>query len=1039
MINAASSPLGDFQPGSLVRLRGRDWVVMPSQDQDVLRVKPLGGSAEEQVSLYLPLVKHLEHDVPCPAHFPSPTSEDLGPLFDAQLLYDAARLSFRDGSGPFRCLPKLSFRPRAYQMVPLIMALRQNAEEAVRLLIADDVGIGKTVEALLIARELLERGVIERFAIICLPHLCEQWQQEIKAKLGMDAVIIRSSTQAQLDREIQGDENVYRYYPFQILSIDYVKTEERRAVYVQSAPELVIVDEAHTCAKPAGASTSQQQRHRLLHDLASNTDRNLVMLTATPHSGKEEEFHSLLGLLQPEFTSLDLPSATQNQRRHLARYFVQRRRGDVIKWMGEDTPFPKRDAGEVNYELTRSYKNYFDEVLKFARKLVSRDSQEGKALKGHTWAALALLRGVMSSPATGQEMFRNRLNKIEESENSLTADEKEQLRQAVKAERAAQENHELFLERQRQKHEDISRMWAHIEKLRFNGGNEEHIEALEKELREYEQSENDSYENPDRDEAESFNNDAAFSQALEKIRLSRAERTQLKYFQEKISELYGFEFDAKLQNAANTIIGWLNQGYQPVIFCRYIETAKYVGEQLTRHFKTKWPKLRVEVVTSEDPDELRRERIDSMGEAEQRLLVATDCLSEGINLQDLFTAVMHYDLPWNPNRLEQREGRVDRYGQTAPEVKAHLLYGTDNPVDGIVLDVILRKVREIRKSTGITIPFPEDSQSVIDAVAQALLINPNRKIQTRSTSSDQLTFEFVEFPEADEARSRITKRLEAATEREKASRQVFAQHAIKAQELENDLREMDLAIGDPSTVERLVTRVVNERLGSAMSRTPKGWELRTTNLPFELRELLPEASVLPVSFTSPTPEKHHYLGRNHPFVEQLCQQLLADTIERREGKAARAAVMRSDLVARKTTLLLFRVRNVIKNAKTKHQIVAEEMILWGFSGNASRREFLSHQQAQELLSQTVPSDQLTDYARADLLNEELQDLELLKPDFDKVAEARSKKLVEAHERFGALVEKRKYQVVYPVLPMDILGIYVLLPTISQSSVAGGGA
>ena len=327
-------------------------------------------------------------------------------------------------------------------------------------------------------------------------------------------MIIRSSTQAQLDREIQGDENVYRYYPFQILSIDYVKTEERRQVYVQSAPELVIVDEAHTCARPAGVSTSQQQRHRLIHELASNPERNLVMLTATPHSGKEEEFHSLLGLLQPEFISLNLPNATQNQRRHLARYFVQRRRGDVIKWMGKDTPFPKRDAGEVNYELTRSYKNYFDEVLKFARKLVSRDSQEGKALKGHTWAALALLRGVMSSPATGQEMFRNRLNKIEESENSLTAEEKEQLRQAVKAERAAQENHELFLERQRQKHEDISRMWAHIEKLRFNGGNEEHIEALENELREYEQSEDDSYENPDRDEAEGFNNDAAFSRAL---------------------------------------------------------------------------------------------------------------------------------------------------------------------------------------------------------------------------------------------------------------------------------------------------------------------------------------------------------------------------------------------------------------------------------------------------------------------------------------------------------------------------------------------
>ena len=145
-----------LQPGKLVTLRGREWVVLPSDDPDnLLIVKPLGGSDEEITGIYLPL--DIRADRPVDARFSPPTSADLGDISTARLLYDSARLAFRNGAGPFRALAKLSFRPRAYQIVPLIMALRQ---DTVRLLIADDVGVGKTIEALLIVRELLERRTI---------------------------------------------------------------------------------------------------------------------------------------------------------------------------------------------------------------------------------------------------------------------------------------------------------------------------------------------------------------------------------------------------------------------------------------------------------------------------------------------------------------------------------------------------------------------------------------------------------------------------------------------------------------------------------------------------------------------------------------------------------------------------------------------------------------------------------------------------------------------------------------------------------------
>ena len=179
----------DFKPGSLVRARERNWIVLPSNDKNLLLLKPLGGSEDELSGIYLPLQSSF--DQVTSTNFPHPSANDLSDFATAKLLFDACRLSFRNSSGPFRSLARLSFRPRSYQIVPLIMALKQ---ESVRLLIADDVGIGKTIEAGLIIRELLDRGEIERFAVVCLPHLCDQWQEELVSKFGIEAEIIRSST-----------------------------------------------------------------------------------------------------------------------------------------------------------------------------------------------------------------------------------------------------------------------------------------------------------------------------------------------------------------------------------------------------------------------------------------------------------------------------------------------------------------------------------------------------------------------------------------------------------------------------------------------------------------------------------------------------------------------------------------------------------------------------------------------------------------------------------------------------------------------------
>jgi superfamily II DNA or RNA helicase len=951
-----------LQPGKLVTLRGREWVVLPSDDpNNLLIVKPLGGSEDEITGIFLPLDIRADH--PVDARFPPPTSADLGDISTARFLYDSARLAFRNGAGPFRALAKLSFRPRAYQIVPLIMALRQ---EIVRLLVADDVGVGKTIEALLIVRELLERRTIKRFAVVCLPHLCEQWQEEIRSKLDIEAVIIRSNTQAGLDRRIQGDASVYDYYPFQIISIDFIKSDVRRDVFVEQCPELVIVDETHTCARPTGASAAQQQRYHLVSRIATKPGQHLVMLTATPHSGKPEEFQSLLGLLKPEFELLDLPSASQAQRRDLARHFIQRKRADVEKWMDEDTHFPGRDTFEWPYDLSREYNDFFGDILDFARKLVVPDPTGKRKKRVQYWTALALLRGVMSSPQAGVKMLNARLERLAEAVTDADAATGEEA------------------------------------------------------------------ENPVRDLDFGFEGDNAPTQVLEQGDLSEYQRRQMKALAERLEKLGNIQDDGKLFAAAIVLEEWLDKGFNPVVFCRYIDTALYLGEHLGPTLRRKYPKLDLQVVTSEDPDDVRRDRIDKMFGDKPRVLIATDCLSEGINLQELFTGVLHYDLPWNPNRLEQREGRVDRFGQQAPEVKACLLYGADNPIDGIVLDVLLRKVREIKRATGINVPFPEDSQSIIDTITQALLLNPDRRIEKKRGDQQQMVFDYAGFGEAAAAKNRVTRKVDEAANRETASRSIFAQHAIKAHEIEEDLRAVDEAIGDPKAVQNFVTSTLSNLLGVQVIKDSKGFGIVPGNLPPALVDLLPvgkltAAKPIKVSFESPTPEGYHYLGRNHRFVEQLCQLVMANTLARQDKRAARSAVIRTRQVGRKTTLLLFRCRNVIEQSKSCHQIVAEEMLLWGWRGTPQDREYLDHSEAKALLAAARASSDLSPQARAGFLDNELRLMDSLAPQFEVIAEEQSKRLVAAHERFSALMDKQRFQVVYPVLPMDLLGIYILLP------------
>ena len=208
----------------------------------------------------------LEREPVRPARFDLPEITDTATQDAARLLSDALHLSMRRGAGPFRAAGRLAFEPRAYQLVPLLMALRL---PTVRLLIADDVGIGKTIEAGLILRELIDRGEIERFSVLCPPHLVEQWTGELKSKFDLDAVAVTAASAARLERGLPVSQTLFDAYPFTVVSLDYIKSDRRRESFARACPALVVVDEAHACV---GAHRGRQQRFELLQSIARDAE-----------------------------------------------------------------------------------------------------------------------------------------------------------------------------------------------------------------------------------------------------------------------------------------------------------------------------------------------------------------------------------------------------------------------------------------------------------------------------------------------------------------------------------------------------------------------------------------------------------------------------------------------------------------------------------------------------------------------------------------------------------------------------------------------
>jgi len=935
----------NFQIGSLVRARGREWVVLPESQDDFLLLRPLGGT-DDEIAGILPSLESIK-----PASFGLPDPESTGDYRSARLLRDAVRLGFRSSAGPFRSFGNLGCEPRPYQLVPLLVALKL---DPVRVLIADDVGIGKTIEASLIARELLDRGEVSRLAVLCPPALAEQWQSELSEKFHIQAELVLSSTASRLERGLSMGQSLFDVYPYVIVSTDFIKSDRRRDEFLRTCPELVIVDEAHTCTSGGRQHSGRHQRFDLITGLSKDSNRHLILVTATPHSGKEEAFRSLLKFLDPDFAELpeDLSGPeNQSHRRRLAQHFIQRRRADIRHYLEADTKFPSREDAEETYSLSEEYKKLFNKVLSYARESVIEPTGANYRQRVRWWSALALLRSLASSPAAAAATLRTR---------AATAE--------------AQDVKEV---------DEIGRKAV--------------LDLME-------------------DDAAEGNDVVPGSDIGELAEDEGSNRRRLLSMAREAEALSGKK-DQKLQQAIKLVKSFIAEGYNPILFCRFIPTADYVAEALREALPSS---VEVGSITGVLPPAERKTRVEELGSADKRVLVCTDCLSEGINLQDLFDAVMHYDLSWNPTRHEQREGRVDRFGQPTKVVRALTYYGVDNQIDGVVLDVLLRKHRTIRNSLGISVPVPVDAEQVIEAIFEGLLL------REKSDAYAQLLPGFEEYMKP--RKEELFREWEAAQEREKKSQTMFAQETIKPDEVAIELEAAQNAVGMGVDVSNFFNEGVRAFQG-VVEPINGSWSYTLSELPGALKDMLGRTDKFIGRFDLPVKDNQIYLMRTHPIVEGMANYILDTAIDDQlDSVARRCGVVRTSSVESRTTALLVRYRYHIHTGHDGGMpLLAEDVHYCAFRGSPENADWLVQDDVDKLLT-AEPEGNIGHSQASDFIQKVLDGYQELEPKLETFAFERGENLLESHLRVRQAAKLGgKQPKIEPHLPPDVLGVYVYLP------------
>ena len=625
-----SLPEEVFKPGSVIKARGRIWRVLEADDSFVT-AESLDGVWK--ASFYLPLESAAISLEASPEPPPKPATDPSA----HQLYLEVEHLRTLQADAPFLALQRSRVVPHNFQLVPLLMALENPA--SVRLLIADDVGLGKTIEAGLIIKELFLRRLARRVLVLTPAHLKEVWHDALKRFFHLHFEIMGP----QLLRKLPPGKNPWNAFELLIASIDLAKHVDNRGQVLAQPWDLVVVDEAHLASRIQG----RHERFSLVRQLAERAP-HVLLVTATPHSGDPRSFASLIEHLDPENT-LGLVLNDSIQRERARRHVVQRTRQDVLSWYereGKKAPFPKRDARPVSVRPSRGETELFAAISEYARLLAG----ERENTPAH-WLAMHFLRRASSSPLALYRSLQNRIRRIGEIEQLGEEAESPPPPASLFDTPGEQGSEEEF-----DRAYDVA--WLELGRTGAELG---------------------------------------FLEKLEQALAPRKNRPDSKF--KKLVELLEGELAGK----------------KTILFTRYRDTLDYLTGLLAKRLDG----VAVLAIHGGHDENEREDVLSRFAEEPRAVLVATDVISEGLNLQYHASQVIHYELPWNPNRLEQRNGRVDRFGQPEPEVRVRMLF-YENSLDAIVFRRLINKAERIKAQFGVVPNYLGDEKYVRATIEQAL-------------------------------------------------------------------------------------------------------------------------------------------------------------------------------------------------------------------------------------------------------------------------------------------------------------------------------
>ena len=665
-----------LQSGDIVRVRSRQYLVEgvdapPNPgDSTLVRLSCLEDDAQGD-----PLEVLWEREVDARQVSGADWGRIANRGFDAPRMFSAILHTLRWG-----CVtatdPKLLQAPyragievKAYQLEPLRLALGM---PRVNLFIADDVGLGKTIEAGLILRELLMRQKVRRVVICVPPSVVHQWREEMEERFGLSFVVYDRDYVSRVRQERGYATNPWTTHSRFILSHALVRDEAYAAplrdwLAQYTASSMLILDEAHNVAPASGAKYAIDSKlTRALRDLTPRFEHKLF-LSATPHNGHSNSFSSLLELLDPQRFCRGVPVDSK-----LRDEVMVRRLKSDLRALGEK--FPRRDVVRVVIDRLASDapELALSDLLQRYRRL--REARLAKATKAQQASAMLVVTSLQ----------KRLLSSIEAFARTLDVHQRSMLAQAGKG--PAVDARDL----------DLLRETA--------GADDERADLSEDEVGAEEDAQMAAATRQSSGEADALAPELALLDEMSKIAGSARHLRDA-----RVRHLVDWIRANQCPDLGQAGAAWLPR--RVLIFTEYADTKRYLEQQLSDALRgSDREGQRVATFHGGIGDE-RREAIKAAFNADParhplRILIATDAAREGVNLQNNCADLFHFDVPWNPGRLEQRNGRIDRKLQQADEVRCHYFVLPQRAEDR-VLDVLVEKTRRIHEELGALSPVIE--------------------------------------------------------------------------------------------------------------------------------------------------------------------------------------------------------------------------------------------------------------------------------------------------------------------------------------------